>query len=293
MTRRGRGSACSGSCRASTTTCCRASPSARPRTPPSSAAALGDVAERRGRAAGQGARGRRARDARASRPRDLDGLLVVMLTYGPAMHVARAARRDAAADLPGQHPAGPGGHGRVGHGRPDVQPGHPRRAGHGQRDGARRAPVPRRHRRLARRLVPRRRSRDWARAAAAVTRWRSLKVAVFGYAMNGMGDIRVDEHALMRALGPQVDALAPGALQRGRRRGRRPPRSRALIAAEDARFEIDPRLSARRARGPRADAARDRARCCARAATAPTRRTSARSPRTAASPACRSPPRRA
>ncbi len=58
---------------------------------------------------------------------------------------------------------------------------------------------------------------DWARAAAAVTRWRALKVAVFGYAMNGMGDIRVDVHALLRALGPQVDALAPGALHRAAR----------------------------------------------------------------------------
>jgi hypothetical protein len=54
----------------------------------------------------------------------------------------------------------------------------------------------------------------WARAAAAVTRWRELRIAVIGYAMNGMGDIRVDEHALLRALGPQVDALAPGVLHR-------------------------------------------------------------------------------
>ena len=60
----------------------------------------------------------------------------------------------------------------------------------------------------------------WARAAAAVTRWRELKVAVIGYAMNGMGDIRVDEHALLRALGPQVDALAPG-------RSTAPPRGSA------------------------------------------------------------------
>ena len=80
----------------------------------------------------------------------------------------------------------------------------------------------------------------WARAAAAVTRWRALKVAVFGYAMNGMGDIRVDVHALMRTLGPQVDAIAPGDLLRAPRRC--PTRtSRALIADEDARFEIDPR----------------------------------------------------
>ena len=47
-----------------------------------------------------------------------------------------------------------------------------------------------------------------------MTRWRRLKVAVFGYAMNGMGDIRVDVHTLLRTLGPQVDALAPGALHR-------------------------------------------------------------------------------
>ena len=67
----------------------------------------------------------------------------------------------------------------------------------------------------------------WARAAAAVTRWRSLKVGVFGYAMNTMGDIRVDEHALIRTLGPQVDALAPGdaAPQRGRGQRRRRPRA--------------------------------------------------------------------
>ena len=85
----------------------------------------------------------------------LDGLLVVMLTYGPGMRVARALSHTAAADLPGQRPARPRGHRRVGHGRPDLQPGHPRRAGHGQRHGPRRAPVPRHHRRLARRLVRR------------------------------------------------------------------------------------------------------------------------------------------
>ena len=44
------------------------------------------------------------------------------------------------------------------------------------------------------------------------TRWRALKVAVFGYAMNGMGDIRVDEHSSCATLGPQIDSLAPGDL---------------------------------------------------------------------------------
>ena len=38
--------------------------------------------------------------------------------------------------------------------------------------------------------------------------------------MNGMGDIRVDVHALLRTLGPQVDALAPGELHRAAQAGR-------------------------------------------------------------------------
>jgi L-arabinose isomerase len=83
----------------------------------------------------------------------------------------------------------------------------------------------------------------WARAAAAVTRWRRLKVAVFGYAMNGMGDIRVDVHALLRVLGPQVDALATGDLARAAAAVDSADVAR-LIAYEDARFEIDPRLGA-------------------------------------------------
>src|ERR1044071_8472339 len=55
----------------------------------------------------------------------------------------------------------------------------------------------------------------WARAAAAVTAWKKLKVAIFGYAMNDMGDIRVDESALVRSLGPALLAVAPGDLVRG------------------------------------------------------------------------------
>ena len=153
------------------------------------------------------------------------------------------ARPHAPPRVPGQRPARAVGHARVGHGRPHLQPGHPRRAGHRQRDGARRAgrstssPA----------TGTRRRSPDsiggWARAAAAVTRWRRLRVAVFGYAMNGMGDIRVDVHTFLRTLGPQVDALAPGELWRamGEVGG---DEVAALIADEDARFEVDPRLSA-------------------------------------------------
>jgi L-arabinose isomerase len=61
--------------------------------------------------------------------------------------------------------------------------------------------------------------------------------------MNTMGDIRVDEHALIRTLGPQVDALAPGDLHRSAG-AVSDDDVRALMADEDARFEVDERLSA-------------------------------------------------
>jgi L-arabinose isomerase len=182
--------------------------------------------------------------------RDLDGLLVVMLTYGPAMHVTRAL---AAAELPiclaniqplpavtdawdmadltynqGVHGAQDTANAMVRAGRTfEVVTGDWRGDGFQAAVGR------------------------WARAAAAVTHWRTLKVGVFGYAMNGMGDIRVDEHALLRTLGPQVDALATGDLHRA---ATAVPEAevRALIADEDARFEVDPRLG----RAERTDHAR-------------------------------------
>jgi L-arabinose isomerase len=83
----------------------------------------------------------------------------------------------------------------------------------------------------------------WARAAAAVTRWRSLRIGVFGYAMNGMGDIQVDAHALLRALGPQLLALAPGELHRAAASAGE-DEVLAALAVEDERFDVDPRLSA-------------------------------------------------
>jgi L-arabinose isomerase len=83
----------------------------------------------------------------------------------------------------------------------------------------------------------------WARAAAAVTSWKSLKTAIFGYAMNDMGDIRVDESALVRTLGPEILAVAPGDMYRGML-AVTDAQAAEIIAFEDERFEIDPRLSA-------------------------------------------------
>jgi len=172
---------------------------------------------------------------------DLDGLLVVMLTYGPAMRVARLlARTELPVCLANIQP--------VAAVTPewDMADLTYNQGIHGAQDTAN-AMV-----RAGRRFTVltedwrsdafREGVGRWARAAAAVTRWRSLKVGVFGYAMNGMGDIRVDVHALMRALGPQVDAVAPGDLVRA---AATVPDDdvRALIADEDARFEVDARLS--------------------------------------------------
>src|SRR5512133_1417301 len=167
----------------------------------------------------------------------LDGLLVVMLTYGPGMRVSRALSHTPlpiclanVQPVPGVTPEwdmadltyNQGIHGAQDTANAMVRAG---RAFHVVTDDWRAGSF-------------RDAIAEWARAAAAVTRWRSLKVGVFGYAMNAMGDIRVDEHALLRALGPQVDALAPGELYRATQ-AVSDEDVRALMADEDARFEID------------------------------------------------------
>jgi L-arabinose isomerase len=172
----------------------------------------------------------------------LDGVLVVMLTYGPAMRVARllaesklpvclANIQPEAAVTPAWDMAdmtyNQGVHGAQDTANAMVRAG--RRFSvltDDWKSEAFRADVGR-----------------WARAAAAVTRWQSLKVAIFGYAMNDMGDIRVDESALIRSLGPEILAVAPGDLYRGMQEVT-DAQVADLIADEDARFEIDPRLSA-------------------------------------------------
>jgi L-arabinose isomerase len=45
---------------------------------------------------------------------------------------------------------------------------------------------------------------DWARAARTLSALKRMKVALLGYPMNGMGDIRYDAPALLRRLGPTV-----------------------------------------------------------------------------------------
>ncbi|HEX6468588.1 MAG TPA: L-fucose/L-arabinose isomerase family protein [Streptosporangiaceae bacterium] len=172
---------------------------------------------------------------------DLDGLLVVMLTYGPAMRVARLlAESRLPLCLANIQP------------EPTVTPAWDmadmtyNQGVHGAQDTANA---------MVRAGVPFHVVTDdwrapsfteevgrWARAAAAATAWRHLKVALFGYAMNGMGDIRVDENALVRSLGPEISAVAPGDLVRAMEKADQ-DKVAEVLAFEDANFEIDPRLS--------------------------------------------------
>ncbi len=173
---------------------------------------------------------------------DLDGVLVVMLTYGPAMRVARLlAESRLPICLANIQP------------EPNVTPAWDmadmtyNQGVHGAQDTAN--AMVRAGRRFGvltddwRAESFRADVHRWARAAAAVIAWRRLKVALFGYAMNDMGDIRVDESALVRSLGPEILAVAPGDLYRGMAAAG-DVAVREVIDFEDAHFEIDPRLSA-------------------------------------------------
>ncbi|MBV9093452.1 MAG: L-fucose/L-arabinose isomerase family protein [Streptosporangiaceae bacterium] len=173
---------------------------------------------------------------------DFDGVLVVMLTYGPAMRVARLlADSRLPICLANIQP------------EPAVTPAWDmadmtyNQGVHGAQDTAN--ALVRAGKRFAVLTDDWKSARfaddvgRWARAAAAVTAWKRLKVAIFGYAMNEMGDIRVDENALVRTLGPEIITVAQGDLWRGMQQA-----SEAAVAEvigfEDANFDIDPRLSA-------------------------------------------------
>jgi L-arabinose isomerase len=171
----------------------------------------------------------------------LDGVMVVMLTYGPAMRVARLLSESRLPILLANIQP-----------EPSVTPEWDmadmtyNQGVHGAQDTAN--SMVRAGRRFCV-LTDDWRSESfkadvgrWARAAAAVTAWRSLKVALFGYAMNDMGDIRVDESALVRSLGPEILAVAPGDLYRGMQ-SVTGSQIAAVTEFEDANFEIDPRLT--------------------------------------------------
>ncbi len=172
---------------------------------------------------------------------DLDGVMVVMLTYGPAMRVARLLSESRLPVLLANIQP-----------EPNVTPAWDmadmtyNQGVHGAQDTAN-AMV-----RAGKRFAVltddwksdgfRADAGRWARAAATVTRLKSLKTAIFGYAMNDMGDIRVDESALVRSLGPEILAVAPGDMYRGMQ-AVSDAQVAEVVEFEDAQFDIDPRLS--------------------------------------------------
>ncbi|MEE2037128.1 L-fucose/L-arabinose isomerase family protein [Nocardiopsis sp. CT-R113] len=172
---------------------------------------------------------------------DLDGVLVVMLTYGPSLRVTRlfsqARLPVALANIQPDPAVSPswdmddmtynqGIHGAQDTANAMVRAGLPFEVVTGEWQ----SPA------FAERID------RWARAARAVTALRGLRVGVFGYPMNGMGDARVDESSLLRKLGPEVEVIAPGSLHRTM--AELPEEQVAeLMSWEDGAFAVDGRLS--------------------------------------------------
>ncbi|GAA1750973.1 L-arabinose isomerase [Streptomonospora arabica] len=181
------------------------------------------------------------REMRAFENDDLDGVLVVMLTYGPSLRVTRVLSEARVplclANIQPDPVVTP---------EWDMADMTYNQGIHGAQDTANAMVRAGRAFDVITEEWPsdafRERVGRWARAARAVTAWKRLKVGVFGYAMNGMGDARVDETAWMRKLGPEIEVIAPGALHRTMA-GLPSSAVDALMAEEDERFAVDERLS--------------------------------------------------
>ncbi len=81
---------------------------------------------------------------------------------------------------------------------------------------------------------------DFAAAARAVARMRKARIAIFGQ-MPGMGDILTDSHAFMRVLGPQVDHVNIGLIAKGMEEVTAAEIDE-VIAANRRNFEVDPQI---------------------------------------------------
>ena len=82
---------------------------------------------------------------------------------------------------------------------------------------------------------------DWAAAARAITRLRSSRVALLGYPMNGMGDILYDPPAMLRRIGPTIVAEDLGGVY-ARLEAVTEAAVDALLAEHAERFEVSPEL---------------------------------------------------
>jgi L-arabinose isomerase len=86
---------------------------------------------------------------------------------------------------------------------------------------------------------------DWATAARTVSELRRTRIALLGYPMNGMGDILYDPPALLRALGPMIVSEDLGGLiERVDRVSEQAVEE--LMSVHRERFAVDPGLSLER-----------------------------------------------
>ena len=170
----------------------------------------------------------------------LDGIAIVMLTYGPAMRSVRALLQTpmplllaniqperavtAAWDM-SDLTYNQGIHGAQDQANALVRSGVPFSAISGEWDSDEFA----------------REFGDWARAAATLTALRSTRIALLGYPMNGMGDILYDPPALLRRFGALVVAEDLGGLHR-RMEQLGEDQTDALMASHGEVFEIDAAL---------------------------------------------------
>ncbi len=171
---------------------------------------------------------------------DLDGIMIVMLTYGPAMRTVRALSEN---QLPVM--------------LANVQPERTiteewdmadltyNQGVHGAQDMANtllrlgiNAPIISEDWRTDRfqTFVS-----DWAHAAQASQSLRDMRLAQFGQ-MPGMGDITTNPWAFMHGLGPQIDQLGMGLVEE-RMQGVSEEAVAEVVAADEERFEIDEALS--------------------------------------------------
>ena len=172
--------------------------------------------------------------------RGLDGIAIVMLTYGPAMRSVRALMETrlplmlaniqperavtAAWDM-GDLTYNQGIHGAQDQANALVRAGIPFSVITGEWQSAEFADE----------------FAEWARAAQTVTALRTTRIAQFGYPMNGMGDILYDPPALLRRLGPLVVNEDLGALH-ARMQAIDEQRIDGLIAQHAERFAVSPDL---------------------------------------------------
>jgi L-arabinose isomerase len=172
--------------------------------------------------------------------RDLDGIMIVMLTYGPAMRTLRALKENPLPLL-----------------LANIQPEPVVSASwtmddltynqgiHGAQDQSNallRAGLPYSV------ITDEWRSPEflasfeaWARAARTVTKLRRTKIALFGYPMNGMEDVLYDATALLRKIGPTIVNENLGDVYQ-KMQSVRPDAVEMMREQHRSQFAIDPNL---------------------------------------------------